>query len=768
MEKGATTAEEKGSEEPFFIKPIAYEELIEANSRAEPEQRSNIEQAGMDSRSRAILAEEVKYLKAWRAASGARRETSDSEVKNTLAGLALSGGGIRSATFALGVTQAMAAHDKLRRFDYLSTVSGGGYLGASITYLMRNRTGAPREDAETFPYPVDSPAQQQKRRSTPRQDAQLIHLRHHGKYLTPGRGIDAISLIAVLLRGFMLNVLVWLPLVSFLLLVLLRVPPVGEVAPALAFIDTDDGYGYGWIALVAIFFAAVFAVLSVIYSFVTFLTGGDAAWRYEARRTFEQRIRYPLWIVAIATPIALMPVVYASAEDWIRSAGLGSILAGLASAAATYSRGRSQGNGGGLMAAVATIGAALTLYGILILAYAWAYSFHGCTSFAGALPWPLEGSRCAAIWWTWIGLLVLALASGYFVNVNLISVHRFYRDRLMEAFLPDEPRADGTRYVFDTKASNADVARLHHCNDVTRPTGPYHLLNANVILVNSKERSRRVRGGDSFLLSPLLCGSNATGWCRTPDFLGGDLTLATAMAISGAAANPHAGGGLFRNRPVALLMALANVRLGYWVSHPDPNKKWKKRRTHFGTALREVSGQLDESRRLLQLSDGGHFENLGVYELIRRRARLIVACDGTADPEFGFSDFITLLSRIEADFGARITFNKNAGLEVFMPRTAAGFPRNTELADRGFTVGNIVYSDGSDGNLVYVTTTLFSGLSLHVLGYRAANRDFPDQTTADQFFDEAQFEAYRHLGYTVGEAMLNDWACAAILEKRLA
>jgi len=365
-------------------------------------------------------------------------------------------------------------------------------------------------------------------------------------------------------------------------------------------------------------------------------------------------------------------------------------------------------------------------------------------------------------------LLVIAVATGHFVNVNLISVHRYYRDRLMEAFLPDPPAVspNGATAYTDV-AEEADICKLHKFAETNTPTGPYHLVNTNLILVDSKEKHWRVRGGDSFVLSPLLCGSNAAGWCSTKHFLGGDLTLATAMAISGAAANPYAGGGLFRNRPVALLMSLVNLRLGYWVGHPDPEKQKSKRRTHFSTAWRELSGKLSGDRPMLQLSDGGHFDNLGIYELIRRRARLIIACDGTADPEFGFSDFIALLARIEADFGARIAFNPGSGLEVFMPSTAAGFPRNAQLAQRGFTVGKIRYSDNSEGDLIYVTTTLFSGLGLAILGYKAGHPDFPDQTTADQFFDEAQFESYRHLGYSVGEAVLGDDECRKILHQHL-
>jgi len=370
-------------------------------------------------------------------------------------------------------------------------------------------------------------------------------------------------------------------------------------------------------------------------------------------------------------------------------------------------------------------------------------------------------------------LLAIAVLTGYFVNVNLVSVHRYYRDRLMEAFLPDPPEERGDRIVYTGLAAAADIGKLHHFAEAPKPTdpyvptGPYHLVNTNVILVDSRGRNWRVRGGDSFVLSPLLCGSNATGWCRTREFLGGDLSLATAMAISGAAANPYAGGGLFRNRPVAVLMSLVNLRLGYWVSHPDPARRKRKGRSHFNTAWRELSGKLSEERPVLQLSDGGHFDNLGIYELIRRRARLIVACDGTADPHFAFSDFITLLARIEADFGARIMFDQAAGLELFMPTDAAGFPRNTQLARQGFTVGEVRYSDGSSGHLIYITTTLFKGLGLAALGYKAGNPDFPDQSTADQFFDDAQFEAYRQLGYSVGEAVLADKGCRDVLSQRV-
>jgi hypothetical protein len=341
---------------------------------------------------------------------------------------------------------------------------------------------------------------------------------------------------------------------------------------------------------------------------------------------------------------------------------------------------------------------------------------------------------------------------------------------------PGNPGLDGTKRVFSNVASAADVSRLQsfaEVDDKHFPTGPYHLLNTNLILIGSDEWAWRVRGGDSFILSPLFCGSNATGWCRTEDFLGGELSLPTAMAISGAAADPDAGGGLFRDRFVAVLMALANLRLGYWVGHPERGRERLKRRTHFGAAWRELSSHFTQTSDLLQLSDGGHFENLGIYELVRRRARLIIVCDGTADPKFAFGDFVTAVTLVAEDFGARINFVDKAGLGVFMPSRPAGYPKDTEVAERGYALAKITYSDGgkdedgrdTTGDLIYVTTTLAGQLGIETMGYKAANPDFPDQTTADQFFDEAQFEAYRNLGYCVATTMLDDPQCQKIIEK---
>ena len=106
-----------------------------------------------------------------------------------------------------------------------------------------------------------------------------------------------------------------------------------------------------------------------------------------------------------------------------------------------------------------------------------------------------------------ISVALLSLVTGWYVNLNYISIHRYYRDRLMEAFMPC-PNTDG-------KPSAAIKANKAKLSDMCRTRAPYHLINTNVILVNSDDSRWRVRGGDAFLLSPKYCGSTATGWRKT-------------------------------------------------------------------------------------------------------------------------------------------------------------------------------------------------------------------------------------------------------------
>jgi hypothetical protein len=184
----------------------------------------------------------------------------------------------------------------------------------------------------------------------------------------------------------------------------------------------------------------------------------------------------------------------------------------------------------------------------------------------------------------------------------------------------------------------------------------------------------------------------------------------------------------------------------------------------------QAFGKHHEKAAFIELSDGGHFENLGLYELVRRKLRLIIACDGGADPTFGFSDLDTLRRRIGADFGARIEFDDGHDPQQLIPARLkemapddAGYAVPADMAERCFLLGRVNYADGTHGKLIYLKTTMIEPLGFGVKAYKGAHHDFPDQPTADQFFDEEQFDAYLELGRDLGTHMIQDPDALAIL-----
>jgi hypothetical protein len=134
-----------------------------------------------------------------------------------------------------------------------------------------------------------------------------------------------------------------------------------------------------------------------------------------------------------------------------------------------------------------------------------------------------------------------------------------------------------------------------------------------------------------------------------------------------------------------------------------------------------------------------------------------MVCDATADPQSAFDDLQNLLSRAEADFGVTISF-ATPPLHPLMPTLAnARFPLGVGFAAQPYVVGSIRYPDRSPpGTIYYVKAAIFADLRLHVLGFKGAFPSFPDDSTVDQFFDEARFEAYRELGFASIDKMLQD------------
>jgi hypothetical protein len=683
-----------------------------------------------------VIEAEYEYIRAWRLAMhrfGGRQ----------LTGLALSGGGIRSGVFCLGVLQALAKHDILKNFDYLSTVSGGGYIGSSLTWFTRSETPF-GVGPDSLPYGIDDPTQNPPK--NPRGKPLLPHLRRHGSYLDPGGPLSLLAGIAVVLRGLVLNLFViWLPIIT------LGVAVLRALGRSLAV----------WLTPLALpaFVAGIFVIMAIAYSF-------HSGWRailhqempYKSRLDFERLAPRVLEVLAIILVPVSLPYVREFLAEEIHADGIVGLLMSVGgSALGLWSRFRSNGDAAGNPPAwVGPVGVALVVYGIGLVAYR-------------VSDVVFIERQVLPDWWWLAGLLVVAAFAasvGYFVDLNETTLHRFYRDRLMEAFMPDM----GVRGRPERRANAADAGRLRDMCQPANPCAPYHLICAHLVMTRIDEKGVdkrwvdrwRIRGGDSFVFSPRYCGGSAVCWHETAtNNTFSELSLPTAMAASGAAVNPDAassGVGPQRNMLFAMLMALLNIRLGIWL--PNPNTLGKREHApapnHFSPGLSGVLDRTWQNGRFLEITDGGNFENLGVYELLRRRVRTIVVCDATADPQSAFADLQNLLSRAEADFGVTIKFPKPP-LKGLMPSTEnARFPLGVAFAKQPYVVGEVGYPDGWKGKIYYIKPAIFADLRLHVLGFKGAFPAFPDDSTLDQFFDEARFEAYRELGFACVDAMLAD------------
>jgi len=321
----------------------------------------------------------------------------------------------------------------------------------------------------------------------------------------------------------------------------------------------------------------------------------------------------------------------------------------------------------------------------------------------------------------WVWAIVLLLTAGVLIlwlrciNANQISPHRYYRNRLAETYL-----------LRRGKEAAVDPQPLHELRSVGK-TAPYHLINAAVNLPASKNPELRGRNSDFFLFSQHFCGSPLLGYRETSKVAEKDpsLDLGTAMAVSGAAASDYMGTGTIKG--LAFWLALLNIRLGYWVPNP---KRLDKLPDGLGprpfSLWSELLGGLDDTRKFVNVSDGGHIENLGIYELLRRRCKFIIAIDGEADPDMTFPSLMRLIryARIDLDIEIRMDLGD-------LRPSPSGYTK------AHFVLGEIAYGDGHKGYLLYIKSSMTGNEPDYVLDYRQANKTFPHETTADQFFSEA-------------------------------
>jgi hypothetical protein len=414
-------------------------------------------------------------------------------------------------------------------------------------------------------------------------------------------------------------------------------------------------------------------------------------------------------------------------------------------------------------------------------------SLQGGTLSLEASPPPLQGasispgrmipSKGSMILWFCIGLATLGLVARIAssrVNINRFSLHALYRNRLIRAYLgaSRDARHPDRFTGFDSE----DNVRMH---DIWRPDIEprrlFHVVNIALNVVSTKRLAWQERKAESFTVSPKHCGSAYVGFRKSKEY--GDshtkkttsrgIALGTAMAISGAAVSPNMG---YHSSPsIALLLTLFNVRLGWWLGNPgeagDQDDAYRREGPRLAgrPLFAEALGRTTDESPYVYLSDGGHFENLGLYEMVRRRCRLIVVVDAGCDPDFTFEDLGNAVRKIYIDLGVRIKFDtlknlKNRPSKKNL-RREGGSEDEARKKIPYHAIGTILYSDADkngckDGTVIYIKPAYHGTEGAAIRSYATANKTFPHETTADQWFTESQFESYRALGLDIGNTVL--------------
>lgn len=362
--------------------------------------------------------------------------------------------------------------------------------------------------------------------------------------------------------------------------------------------------------------------------------------------------------------------------------------------------------------------------------------------------------------------LVLFFGLGVLVDANRISPHYFYRDRLTEAYLKTDART--VRPSTDAQGMPLTVLRDDEdlrLSDLGKGNGrgPYHLIVAAMNLSGSKELNRKSFLSEHFIFSRDFIGSRVTGWAATRVYRRNTTRLARAMAISAAAVGSAMGPNTFAAQ--AFVTTLFNARLGFWTENPwcyrhgDPDKRRSGLTFWPRYLLYEVLRQTTAEAPKVNVSDGGHTgDNVALLPLLQRRCATIVVCDGEADGELSFGSFNNAVRMAFIEENIEIDIDLTPVMD--REETAAGFSASTA----NVVVGDIRYpatiagEPGFTGKLVYIKASIpLEDIPVHVANYAKGHETFPHETTADQFFDDAQFEAYRALGERLGRS-----ACEAL------
>lgn len=761
-------------------------------------------------------------------------------ARNELVGLALSGGGMRSAVFSLGVVQALARYGVLEDVDYLSTVSGGGYCGVALSALWADPL--PYDDLsqldatpDRFPFAYPRPPSDGGARAVHGNESPALkHVRSNAKLFGSGIGLFDAGTWSKVGQYLASMMLLW----TLFLLPVATVTVLGALGMRNGFehlrphVDWQDPL---WIAVALV--PAAPAILAVMLSaFAWFVVGDRGKWR--------RRLRGASVAFAVVAAVLFVPEVFGtvtlqpSMEDvWtshrlVTLAALSPLVVFGVYAVISFVVENATGEGtkfvpDSVRSVLLPTGAVLTLV-LLLCAGVWGFdqlwngivgrytaagAGVGGASVAGISLSKLWDARlkdnkrvqraifqiglavggyvvlglvlCGWFWFLWsssagspfwvfvvgtplAGIPVLAslchpLSRGL---LNRFSLNRTYAAMIQKTWVVGAVPGDRVR---ETKAAHwtrvwprPDIT-MHKLREETakRTPGPYHLVCTALNLPGSTSVKLLDRRSDSFVIAPVHSGSALTRWFPTHDHKDLDgMSLAQAAAISGAAISPNMGGRT--TRTLSIILTLLNVRLGRWLRNPRPSTNAPTKKLFADAPLvlywKEMLGLASHEDGQIYLSDGGHFDNLGLYELLRRRCKYIIAISadvGALEEAFDMGNLGRALRLARVDFGVEVDMG---------PLVPLMHDHKTGEVRSFFAAGRISYPCGHGGDttcdcdkgtlIIIKSGIIKEKLTPDLLNYwKKEHPTFPYDSTTDQQFDQPQFESYRQLGYIAARAM---------------
>ncbi|HEY0811755.1 MAG TPA: hypothetical protein VGE11_00620 [Pseudonocardia sp.] len=654
-------------------------------------------------------------------------------------GISLSGGGVRSAAFNLGALQALQEERVLSSAEYVAAVSGGNYIASALT-ISHAYAEPGAEDAHPL-WAHGSPEERLLRRNT--------------NYLAPGFA-GRVWMTMNVLHGFVLN---YLP---FLLGGFIAGRVLGWLAYAARIRLTDPPL---WTVVVPLAVVALFVLGAVGVVALARHRDGRHGVREYGDSNLERWAAGCIRLAALALVLLALPLlagVYGVASRAVLAALIGptdfdaplarlavaggAILVALALTVLVVRLARRPRMRWVMLVAAVLASAALLLVPLLTsLEYA---ARHGVGSAADVLV------ASAAL----VVLVFMAVK----VHNRRYSMHLFYRERLNSAFAVRRRRDENGRPVAEPVPYTQRLP-FSEVGDRLSERGAQipKLIVCCAVNVTSSEVPVG-RFAESFTFThdrtggPRFTYQDTTRFEESRGPKGTDLTLPSIMAVSGAALSPLM--GRFTYPPLRLLMALTNVRLGVWVRNPRhpswdaPASAPKGRLGRFTAAivegwrepgalyvLREAIGGLTLKHRYIYLTDGGHWENLGLVELLRRRCTDVLCFDVSTDARGEAGDIGRAIALARSELGADI---------VLDPAPTQPFD-GIHSADLGVR-GDIHYPDGRQARLVYAKATLTEALSWDLRSFRHRDARFPHHSVARQIFTDELFEAYRSLGHAAG------------------